>query len=244
MSHFLRPLFSFYALYCKRNGGKLMKLLEKMTNHLTEIGFSKEDIENVFSASVHVAQGIAMYAHRNQRRVNGELYVVHPYSVMQKYRKLVGIVEDNHYCLNVRLLTEECNIPYEGVQECCLLHDVLEDTSVTLDEMEELFNGLSLGSYFRVHIKPALLLLTHDKREDYFTYVRKVLDDPVASLVKLMDMADNMDVSTLDRLGDNEVARIQRYAACAKMINDQWHFLENAQKYFALLYAKRAEQNA
>ncbi len=221
-----------------------MKLLDKIINHLTEIGFSQADVDNVLSSSVHIAQGIAMYAHRNQRRVNGMLYVTHPYSVMQKYRKLVGIVENDPFCLHTELLTEECNIPYEGVQECCLLHDVLEDTSVTLEEMEELFDGFSLGSYFRVHIKPALLLLTHDKDEDYFTYVGKLLHNRVASVVKLMDMADNMDVSTLDCLGNNEVERIQRYAACAKMINDKWHFLENAQKYFALLYKKRAEQSS
>ncbi len=221
-----------------------MKLLEKMIDHFTEIGFSQADIDSVLSSSVHLAQGIALYAHRNQRRVNGELYATHPYSVMQKYRKLVGIVENDPYCLHAELLTEECNIPYDGVQECCLLHDVLEDTSVTLDEMEELFDSFSLGSYFRVHIKPALLLLTHDKTEDYFTYVGKLLHDPVASIVKLMDMADNMNVSTLDCLGVNEVQRIQRYAECAKLINDKWNFLENAQKYFALRYQKRAEQDS
>lgn len=221
-----------------------MKLLDKIIEHLTEVGFSQADIDSVLSSSVRLAQGVAMYAHRNQRRANGVPYVAHPYSVMQKYRKLVGIIENDLYCLDVELLTEECNIPYDGVQECCLLHDVLEDTNVTLDEMEELFDGFSLGSYFKVHIKPALLLLTHDKDEDYFTYVGKLLRSRVASIVKLMDMADNMDVSTLDCLGTKEVQRIQRYAECAKLINDKWRFLENAQKYFALRYQKRAEHES
>ena len=69
---------------------------------------------------------------------------------------------------------------------CCvaLLHDVAEDREVTLDE---------LGKDFPQEIIEALKLLTHEKDTDYFDYVRRIKDNPIAKKVKLADLAHNMD---------------------------------------------------
>ena len=69
---------------------------------------------------------------------------------------------------------------------CCvaLLHDVAEDPEVTLDE---------LAKDFPQEIIEALKLLTHEKDTDYFDYVRRIKDNPIAKKVKLADLAHNMD---------------------------------------------------
>lgn len=104
-------------------------------------------------------------------------------------------------------------------------------TDVTLEQIESVFAQLSLDKYFNMYIKEPLLLITHDKKEDYPTYIAKLLASPVASIVKFMDMADNMNTTGLVQLGDFELARIEKYAHFSKVINDKWHFLERCRKY-------------
>lgn len=95
--------------------------------------------------------------------------------------------------------TDKCGIPYiyhpihlaEGMDDeitCCvaLLHDVVEDTEVTLEELQ---------SVFPPEVTDALALLTHDDSVDYFDYVRAIKDNPVARKVKLADLAHNSNQS-------------------------------------------------
>lgn len=208
----------------------MMTLKEKINDYLLQLNFSEDDIAQLDASSVYVAQQIALYAHRNQSRLNGDNYYVHPYNVLSLYRKFTGITDD-YFCVDLDLLVWECGIPYDGVQEVCLLHDVLEDTDVTLEQIESVFVQLSLDKYFNMYIKEPLLLVTHDKKEDYPTYIAKLLANPVASIVKFMDMADNMNTTGLVQLGDFELARIEKYAHFSKVINDKWHFLERCRKY-------------
>lgn len=215
-----------------------MNIKDKINEYLTKEGYTEKEINFLDSASVYVAHQIAVYAHRNQKRLNGDNYFMHPYKVLQLYRDLTGIVENDYFCIDMDLMVGECDIPYDGVQETCLLHDVLEDTDVTIEEIEEVFEGLSLGDYFRRNIKTPLLLITHDKNEDYDTYVGKLIDNQVAALVKFMDMAENLNPSSLTSFGDFEFSRMVKYAYFCKLINDRWHFLENADRYRKLFNSK------
>ncbi|MBO5328244.1 MAG: hypothetical protein J6B04_03640 [Clostridia bacterium] len=215
-----------------------MKTNERINEYLKKEGYSEEEISALDSASVYVAHKIAVYAHRNQKRLNGDNYIIHPYNVMQLYRNMVGIIEGNYFCMNKDLL-EDCGIPYDGVQETCLLHDVLEDTDVTIEEIEEVFEDLSLGTYFNLYIKTPLLLITHDKKEDYSTYISKLVVNPTAAIVKFMDMADNMNPTSLTCLGNFEKERILKYVIFNQFINDVWHFLEKADDYRKKFSSKR-----
>ncbi len=207
-----------------------MKIKDRINEYLKEQNYTDEEIAFLDSSSVYVAEQIATYAHRNQKRINGDYYFLHPHNVLTLYRNFVGIIENDPFCIDVDFLIE-CGIPYSGVQEVCLLHDVLEDTEVSIDEIEEVFRDLSLEDYFNTYIKAPLLLVTHDKNEDYATYVGKLLCNPVASIVKFMDMADNSNFTGLTELGEYEIERLHKYAFFSKVINDKWHFLENVNKY-------------
>lgn len=113
----------------------------------------------IYTKLTNKAMQIAYMAHHGQTDCNGIPYVFHPYHLAE-------------------LMDNEIS--------CCvaLLHDVAEDTEVTLDE---------LGKDFPQEIIEALNLLTHEKDTDYFDYVRRIKDNPIAKKVKLADLAHNMD---------------------------------------------------
>ena len=205
-------------------------LNKKMKEYFSGKGLTEKQYEDLLSCTVNIAMAIACYAHRNQFRENGKEYREHPYSCMDLYRDFVGIVEDSYDCIDLDLMYKH-NIPFEGVQEVALLHDVLEDTEVTLDEIEKMFNDFGYATYIDLYIKQALILITHDKSEDYEIYIDRMLVNPIASICKMMDLTDNMNMLGLALLKDSELDRTIRYAKYFKQINDKWHFIENLQLY-------------
>lgn len=208
----------------------MSKLNEKMKEFYTEKVFSENEYNDFLSSSVNISLIISSYAHRNQYRENGNNYSVHPYSCLNLYRDFVGIEEDSYDCIDLDLMYKH-NIPFEGVQEVALLHDVLEDTEVTLDEIEEIFTEFGYSTYFDLYIRQPLILITHDKSEDYEIYIDRMLVNPIASICKMMDLTDNMNMLGLALLKDSELDRTIRYAKYFKQINDKWHFIENLQLY-------------
>ena len=94
---------------------------------------------------------------------------------------------------------DKCGIPYilhpialaqsmEDEVSCCaaLLHDVVEDTAITMEE---------LAKEFPAEVIEILRLLTHDDGEEYYAYVRRIKEHPIAKKVKLADLAHNSDQS-------------------------------------------------
>ena len=74
---------------------------------------------------------------------------------------------------------------------CCaaILHDVAEDTEITLED---------LAAEFPAEVLEVLKLLTHGKDTDYFDYVRNIRQNPIAVKVKLADLAHNADQTRID----------------------------------------------
>lgn len=73
---------------------------------------------------------------------------------------------------------------------CCIaiLHDVVEDTAVTMEDLEREFPPTVTGP---------LKLLTHQDGVNYYDYIRAIKEDPYAREVKLADLRHNMNVSRL-----------------------------------------------
>lgn len=69
-----------------------------------------------------------------------------------------------------------------------LLHDVLEDTSLTIEDLRQEFPEI---------VVETVLLLTHDPAVDYLDYVRKLCTSPLARKVKLADITHNTDETRL-----------------------------------------------
>lgn len=85
-----------------------------------------------------------------------------------------------------------------------LLHDIVEDTSYTFDDLE------SMG--FGDAVIDALRLLTHDDSVPYLDYVREIAKNPLAKKVKLADLAHNSDLTRLDHEPtERDLERYQKY---------------------------------
>lgn len=104
------------------------------------------------------AQEIAIAAHEGQKRADGSPYIKHPARVAD--------------AVEARL------------KPIAWLHDVVEDTRVTLDDLK--------AEGFPLYIIEAVDLLTHRKGEPNLSYWGKIKANPDALAVKLTDINDNV----------------------------------------------------
>ena len=106
------------------------------------------------------------------------------------------------YIFHPMHLAEQMDTEYA----CCaaLLHDVVEDTDITLDDLR--------AAGFPLPVIVAVGLLTHDPRVDYFDYVRALKANPIAKAVKLADLQHNSDLSRWPRLDEQDIERNRKYA--------------------------------
>lgn len=117
----------------------------------------------VYTALTNKALKIAYDAHHGQVDCNNVPYIFHPYHLAEQ-------------------MTNE-------ITTCvALLHDVVEDTQVTMQQLER---------EFPVQVIEALKLLTHDSDTDYFEYIKAIKNNPVAKVVKLADLLHNSDQSRI-----------------------------------------------
>jgi (p)ppGpp synthase/HD superfamily hydrolase len=90
------------------------------------------------------------------------------------------------------------------------LHDVVEDTSVTFDDLRAA--GLSEA------VIAGVAAITKREDEDYETYLERVAANPLAKAVKLADLTHNMDTSRLKTITDKTRERLEKYkVAFAKL---------------------------
>ena len=125
----------------------------------------------VYTKKTALAMQIAYRAHAGQVDPGNVPYIFHPMHVAEQ------------------MATErECIV--------ALLHDVVEDTSVTIE---------FLAHYFDEE------LLTHDKKDKYFDYIKKIKPNPIARKVKLADLKHNSTTSRLNKVTFKDVARLIKY---------------------------------
>lgn len=178
--------------------------------------------EKLFDNTVDISYDIAYVAHEGQYRDNEEPYINHPSRLYLKFSNFISIDNNNFISKEALLLN---GIPYLGVPEVCLLHDVVEDSDISHEEIRELFYEYDYGDYFDKYIDIPLRLITHDKSEPYESYIKKIMTNPIASLVKLFDLSDNLNPFGLMHLTDEAAERSKRYIDYFKMINDEHLFL-------------------
>lgn len=113
----------------------------------------------IYTPMVNRALRLAYRTHAGQLDRGGVPYIFHPYHLAEQ------MDDERSICV-------------------ALLHDVVEDTPVTLEEIQREFPS---------EIAEAVALLTHDPSTDYFAYVRRLKANPLARKVKLADLMHNAD---------------------------------------------------
>lgn len=132
----------------------------------------------IYSEWTKKAMKLAYDAHNGQVDKSGLPYIFHPYQVAQQ------------------MTSETSTI-------VALLHDVLEDTQLTLENLE--------SEGFSKEVLDAISTLTRKKDEDYFDYIERVKKNPIAAEVKLADLAHNMDLSRLEKATKWDKERKKKY---------------------------------
>jgi (p)ppGpp synthase/HD superfamily hydrolase len=88
-------------------------------------------------------------------------------------------------------------------QMAAVLHDVLEDTAVTVGDLRE--------AGIPEDVVDAVLALTHRPEDSYERYIEQVARDGMARAVKLADLADNLANTHALPPTPQVAARVERY---------------------------------
>ena len=140
----------------------------------------------IYTKNTRKAMKIAYDAHHGQLDKSGVPYVYHPIHLAEQMKT-----------------EEECIV--------ALLHDVVEDTDITFEQ---------LANEFSDTIIQALKLLTHDDSVDYMDYVRKLKHNAIARNVKLADLHHNSDVTRLDEMSEKDKLRNKKYSEAMRILTE------------------------
>lgn len=121
---------------------------------------------------------IAALAHAGQQDKGGSPYVLHPLRMMLK------------------LETEQERV-------VALLHDVLEDSALTVDELRE--------AGFTDEVLEAVQILTRRPGESRMDAAVRAAQNPLTLAVKLADNADNLDLKRIPEPSEADQARLKEY---------------------------------
>lgn len=127
---------------------------------------------------LELALSIATEAHKGQFDKAGVDYIEHPIYVASQ-------------------------VDTEEEKAVALLHDVIEDSPFTAEEL--------LQAGLPETVVTAVQVLTKKKEKDYQTYLENVKSNSLARVVKLADLKHNSDLSRLSSVTDKDLERLEKY---------------------------------
>ena len=141
----------------------------------------------IYTDMTKKAMRLCFEAHRNQVDKGGMPYAFHPFHLAEQMTDEITTVT-------------------------ALLHDVVEDTDITLSDLA------AMG--FPSEVIDALALLTHDDSVPYSDYVAAIKNNPVSRAVKLADLRHNSDLSRLDEVTEKALERAEKYARAIAFLEE------------------------
>ena len=142
----------------------------------------------IYTPETKKAMKLCFEAHKDQTDKSGLPYVFHPFHVAKQMHD-------------------------EKTTIVALLHDVVEDTSYTLQDLR------AIG--FNQEVLDAIALMTHDKNVPYMEYVAKIRENPIARAVKLADLRHNSDLTRMDEITETELKRVEKYKAAMQRLTEK-----------------------
>ena len=133
------------------------------------------------------AMMIAFNAHKEQFDKTGLPYIFHPLHLAEQ------MTDENSVCV-------------------ALLHDVVEDTDITIEDLQK--------EGFTEEIIDSLKLLTHNSDAPYMEYVKLIKTNSTARLVKLADLKHNSDLTRLNEISEEDIKRYNKYQEAIKLLED------------------------
>lgn len=144
----------------------------------------------IYTSLTRLALKVSFEAHKDQVDHSGTPYVYHPYHLAEQ------MTDETTTCI-------------------ALLHDVVEDTDITLVQLRE------MG--FPDVVVEAVGVLTKEHGVPYQEYIKRVKSNPLARIVKLADLEHNSDMSRLQEIDERSKSLAKRYEkarACLMEANE------------------------
>ena len=141
----------------------------------------------IYTDKTKKAMKLCYEAHKDQVDKSGLPYVFHPAHVAEQ-------------------MTDE------ATTIVALLHDVVEDTDYTLEDLA--------AEGFEKEILEAVALMTHEDDVPYLDYVAKLKNNPIARAVKLADLAHNSDLSRIGELDEETRKRLEKYKKATALLKE------------------------
>ena len=138
-------------------------------------------------STIEKAIEIAARHHAGDTDKAGKPYLLHPLRVMFAVRS-----------------------PFEMM--AAVLHDVVEDTPVTLEDLE--------SEGFHPSVIAAIDALTKKPGESRLEAAARAAQNSIARVVKLADVTDNMDLSRIADPEDRDFERLKEYVQVRKLLID------------------------
>lgn len=139
----------------------------------------------IYTELTQKAMKIAYEAHSGQVDKAGLPYIFHPVHLAEQMK------------------TEDTCV-------VALLHDVVEDTDITLEDLRK-------AGFTDVQLE-AIAAMTHDESVEYMDYVREIKKNEVAAAVKLADLSHNSDLSRINNPTEKDIKRIEKYKKAIEIL--------------------------
>lgn len=132
-------------------------------------------------ANLEHAISLAVESHKGQVDKAGAPYILHPLRMMFRFDDPV-------------------------LQMVAVLHDVVEDTPVTLQQLRE--DG------FSEQVLAGVDGMTRREDESYEEFIERAAANPIARQVKRADLEDNMNLLRIAQPSQKDLDRLARYRKC------------------------------
>lgn len=146
--------------------------------------------------SVVMAKEFAREKHKGQKYGEHDYFDFHVQGVVESVRdEVTSRIGVEHRTIKDLLIT-------------AYLHDVVEDTDTTIDEIKSIFGG---------EVADAVDALTHRDSESYQEYVKRAMENSLSGTVKFHDILFNLTQSTSEpTLTTKSSRRIKKYIKALK----------------------------
>lgn len=142
----------------------------------------------IYTDKTKKALKLCFDAHKDQVDKSGLPYVFHPFHLAEQMQD-------------------------ENTTIAALLHDVVEDTDYTLDDLR------AMG--FGDEVVEALSYMTHDPSVPYMEYVKRIRENEIARKVKLADLKHNSDITRLNHIDQQALERVEKYAQAIRLLESE-----------------------
>ena len=141
----------------------------------------------IYTPMTKAAMKLCYRAHHGQFDKSGIPYVFHPIHLAEQ-------------------MTDE------DTTVVALLHDVVEDTPCTLEDLR------NYG--FPERIVEAVGYMTHPDGVEYMDYVAKIRENPIARAVKLADLQHNSDLTRMEQIDERALERTEKYRKAMALLTE------------------------